>query len=116
MMKHAEDDETFKNTVNYYLCERLADHTLEEVEMIGLSSRTEDKLHGVFRQCMGEGDISEVTTQIVESDDSGDGWDEFMEGCRKRANDAIDAEIPRQLLILRSDREPTANDLGAGRI
>ena len=102
MRKFAENDQAFKNTVNYYLGQRLATHSIDEVEEVGLSRWDRNKIHAVFRECMDKGDITEVTTQEVEFNEL-DGWDEFMEGCRKRANDAIDAEIENQILILRSD-------------
>ena len=115
-MTHAEDDETFKNTVNHYLSHRLTTHSIDEVAELGLSKIDRSMIERQFVDCMGYGDISEITTQMVETDEGMD-WEMFRLIAEKRASDAIDAEIENQLLILRSDRDvTTANDTGAGRV
>ena len=115
MMKHAGDGETFKNTVNHYLSLRLATHSIDEVEEVGLLPLARDQAARVFADCMGDGDNAEIMSQMIESDDGMD-WAEYAMIAEKRAEDAIDVEIENQLLILRSDREQPANYLGAGRI
>jgi len=104
MMKHAGDGETFKNTVNHYLSQRLATHSIDEVAELGLSKIDRSMIERQFADCMGYGDISEITTQMVETDDGMD-WEMFKLIAEKRADDAIDIEIENQLLILRSDHE-----------
>ena len=117
-MKRAEDDQTFKNTVNHYLSLRLATHSIDEIEEggLGLTSFGLGKCEYVFATCMGDGDNAEIMSQMIESDDGMD-WAEYAMIAEKRASDAIDIEIENQLLILRSDRDvTTANDTGAGRV
>jgi hypothetical protein len=104
MTCYAEDDQTFQNTVNYYLQQRLANNSIDDLELVGLTRLGRGQCEDIFSDCMGEGDITEIKTQMVKSDDGMD-WEMFKLIAEKRANDAIDAEIPKQILILRSDRD-----------
>jgi cystathionine beta-lyase family protein involved in aluminum resistance len=104
MNRFAEDNQEFKNTVNYYLNQRLVTHSLDEVEELGLTGFGRDKCAYVFATCMGGGDNAEIMSQMVEGDDGMD-WSEYALIAEKRASDAIDVEIETQLLILRSDRD-----------
>jgi hypothetical protein len=113
MNKFAEDNQEFKNTVHYYLSQRLVTHSLDEVEELGLTKFGRGKCEYIFATCMGGGDNAEITSQMVEWDEGMD-WFEYAMMAKKRANDAIDVEIETQLLILRSDREQTTDDTGAG--
>ena len=104
MMTHAEDDETFKNTVNHYLSLRLATHSIDEVAELGLTKFGRGKCEHVFLTCWGDGDTREIMCDIPESDEP-ICYVEKAAMEEKYVNDAIDAEIPRQLLILRSDHD-----------
>jgi hypothetical protein len=115
MMKHAEDEMEFQNTVNYYLSQRLVTHSLDEVEELGLTQFGRGKCEYVFATCMGDGDNSEIMSQMVESDEGMD-WAVYALIAEKHATNAIDVEIENQILILRSDREQTTDDTGAARV
>ena len=102
MMKYAEDDQNFKNTINEFLQKRLITHTLEEVEEVGIGLRGQ-LCERVFADCMGEGDLKEIMTQIVETDGGMD-WDEFARVAEIRACDAIEKEVEHQILIIKAER------------
>ena len=102
-MKYAEDDQNFKNTINEFLQKRLLTYTLEEVEYVGIGSRDDALCQRVFADCMGEGDLKEIMTQIVETDEGMD-WVEFASVAEIRACDAIEKEVEHQIRILKADR------------
>jgi hypothetical protein len=104
MNKFAEDSQEFKNTVNYYLQQRLAKNSLDDLVLVGLTGFGRGKCEYVFATCMGEGDTAEIMSEMVESDEGMD-WAVYALIAEKHATNAIDVEIENQILILRSDRD-----------
>jgi hypothetical protein len=115
MSIYAEDEQGFKDTVNYYLSQRLVTHSLDELEEIGLTKIGRGYCEYAFATFMAEGDNAEIMSQMVESDEGMD-WAVYALIAEKHATNAIDVEIENQILILRSDREQTTDDTGAARI
>ena len=112
MMTHAGDDETFKNTVNQAISLKLTvrAHTLDNITEASFTRGEIAEMKGIFLECADDSDVKEISTRIATFDYE---CDELKHAFNLWFDQCFKTEIENQLLILRSDHEPTTNDIGA---
>jgi len=114
MSRFAKDDQNFRDAVNQAISLKLTvrAYTLDNITEASFTRSEKADIKGIFLTCAGDGDIQEISSRIATFDYE---CDELKYAFNSWFAQCFEAEIENQLLILRSDHEPTTNDLGARR-